>query len=206
MEKVTTFNVPNVFSFFRVMGICCGMLMYFPAIVSAQDRTNDEVLSGLIVRHLLDFNEDLPEQPFVLRINAPAHVHADVAAALLARGHTVLASTESGHPALQIDISTQFTYFRIRKKTGERTLQGTLTYARVSPAGEIIFARNIPLDYQDRVQTYHEDLVRGDWSAAAFSRMDNRGRQRFLKRVAEPALISGVVALTVYLLFNVRSQ
>jgi hypothetical protein len=50
------------------------------------------------------------------------------------------------------------------------------------------------------------DLDDGTWTMVSFASIENKGRRKSIKRILEPALIITTAAITIFLLFNVRSQ
>lgn len=147
------------------------------------------------------------ELPVFLNIDVPASVRSRLTAALLDAG-VRLTSEREGRHVISVEWKTHNRLVAHRRSSSRRELSGTIFVSWIDASTEIRNTWELAFEYSDVVQTGDavelQDIGSGGWEPARFHSQESSARRRFLRRVGEPALVTGAVAVTIYLLYNVR--
>ncbi len=171
------------------------------------DQTVLLILQFLMERHQSgDALHDLETPVFYLQVNAPPAVRERMVSALLERGVRLAGDAEGFH-ALRVEWQPDNRLFH-QRKNGEvrRQMRSGVVFTWLDPNREIVDSWHSRFDVED---VFDEDLLPESqmphWHPASFQREETQQGRTWLRRLAEPALITGAVAVTIYLLYNVRS-
>lgn len=147
-------------------------------------------------------------QGFKLSFSQPTPVRLKLIEALIARGYRVYEMpTEMAEiTTLTIDPMLVYRYVGTGKGSGSRSAKGTVGITLTRIDGSVVDTQLSRIDVNDSVMVGSDALDDGLWPMVAFASIEGSGRRSRFKRVLEPAIIVTTVAVTVFLLFNVRSQ
>jgi hypothetical protein len=87
-----------------------------------------------------------------------------------------------------------------------RTTTGTIGISLTRADGSVIATHVERVSETQPISANAGDLDDGTWTMVSFVSIENGGRRKSIKRIIEPALIITTAAVTIFLLFNVRSQ
>ncbi|MFO8029376.1 MAG: hypothetical protein R6U28_05915 [Cyclonatronaceae bacterium] len=198
--------------------ILYGLLTFIAVEVQGQDPislpTNEEVLADetarLVGQWLDDDGRLKPDsaavipQPVYLDMDAPVRVRTRIENRLLEYGLR-LAAEPDGYHSLRIEWDSENILILKRRGASRRTLRTDLFFTWLDPASEIQKTWNSSFVWEDDVPTDQVSMVAGAWDPASFHQKTDTRHSSFFRRIAEPAVITGAVAVTIYLLYNVRS-
>jgi hypothetical protein len=127
---------------------------------------------------------------------------------LLDLGYTVYDTTADVTDVTAMNIDPLLTYRFTAGGNNEsiRSVMGTIGVSLTRTDGSIVATHVNRINIKQPVSAKSTDLDDGTWSMVAFASVDNGGRRISIKRILEPALIVTTAAVTIFLLFNVRSQ
>lgn len=176
-------------------------------------HTNSRLVSDETARLILDLldEEDAlrePEgrtitQPVYIALDAPAGVRERIVSEVLSGGIRV-AAEPSGYHTLRIEWEPDNSLTQERGGTSIRTLQSDVVFTWIDPQQEIQKTWRKSFSITDEIPSDRASAVTGTWQPAAFQHQKESRRLSFLRRIAEPTIITGAVAVTIYLLYNVR--
>lgn len=182
---------------------CC---FFLAGSLQAQSvRSNAEILRGVMASAVDSVASGQKSARMYIDTALPAGVRAALQSDLIARGYHLVAAADSSALRLRFEPMVRFRYERTSKRTGARTADGHISLTLVAGDESIVASKAVPVAHADVVGTDLTALDDATWSWAAFSEVE-QGRRGFFRRIAEPALIASVVTVTIFLLFNVRSQ
>lgn len=181
---------------------------------SQPPQTNAQIIIDLTAQALKSsvFTSSVPihppkEQPVYLDIDAPASVRSRLTGALI-DGGIRLASEPEGRHILRVEWKAHNTLVAHRRNSSQRALSGTIFVHWADESAEIRNTWELAFEYSDVVMTADaealQDIGSGGWEPARFHSQEPSATRRFVRRVGEPALVTGAVAVTIYLLYNVR--
>ncbi len=107
---------------------------------------------------------------------------------------------------LNVDALLTYRFIDGGKNESTRTVVGTIGITLTQSDGSITATHVSHINERQSVMAKPSDLNDGVWPMVAFASIDEGGRKRVIKRILEPALLVSTVAVTIFLLFNVRSQ
>ncbi len=175
--------------------------------------TNEEVVADETARLLLkhmneksagpDFNAGI-SRPVYLDVAVPARVHARLQSNLLGEGVRVAADPD-GYQSIRIQWDADNILEELRGGISRRIIRVDLYFSLLDADREIQKTWESSFVWEDEIPADQVALLEGSWEAAAFHEKKEAGRRTFIRRIAEPAVITGAVAVTIYLLYNVRS-
>jgi hypothetical protein len=127
---------------------------------------------------------------------------------LLDMGYRVYDSSVSQPEAPTVRVDPMLTYRYIGSSKGEsiRHVNGTIGIALTRKDGSVVATHVEHVSEMQSIKAKASDLDDGVWPMVAFASIENGGRRKNIKRLMEPTLIVTAAAVTVFLLFNVRSQ
>ncbi len=142
-------------------------------------------------------------QPLHLQMNAPATVREQIASRLLLNGVRIVAEP-AGYHSLRIEWESENSLVQESDNWIVRKIRSEVFFSWLDPDQEIQKIWKDSFVREDRIPPDKITVVTSSWNPAAFHSQQVFRRYSFIRRIAEPALITGVVAVTVYLLYNVR--
>jgi hypothetical protein len=155
---------------------------------------------------------------FVLKSNGLVNIELDFMYAapvrlkliqkLLDMGFSVYDSSAAQPETSTLKVDPMLTYRYIGTSKGEsiRQVIGTIGITLTRKDGSVVATHVEKISEMQTIKAKASDLDDGVWPMVAFASIENGGRQKNIKRLMEPALIVTAAAVTVFLLFNVRSQ
>lgn len=174
---------------------------------------NNEIIAGETARIIIELLDDegllrtsdgsIMEQPFYLQMNAPITVREHIIS-LLVNERIRIADSQAGYHTLKIEWESDNSLIRESDSRNIRTMKSEVVFSWLDPDQIIQKTWKDLLFREDSIQASQIDTVTSNWNPASFHRRETSRRLSAIRRVAEPALITGVVAVTVYLLYNVR--
>lgn len=198
--------------------ILYGLLTFISMDVQGQGPillpTNEEVLADETARLVGQWLDDdgrlnpdsatVVPPPVYLDMDAPPRVRTRIENRLLEQGLRLVAESD-GYHSLRIEWDSENILTRKRRGASLRTLRTDLFFTWLDPASEIQKTWNSSFVWEDDVPADQVSMVAGDWEPASFHQKRGTRRSSFFRRIAEPAVISGAIAITIYLLYNVRN-
>lgn len=143
------------------------------------------------------------DQPVYLQMNAPAGVSERMISKLMAEGIR-LAADSSRYHTLKIEWEPENLLVQLRGGMSRRILRSNVYFSWFDPKQEIQNTWTIPFSYEDEIPSDRISDVINGWDPATFQEREVSRRFAWVRRFAEPAVITGAVAVTIYLLYNVR--
>jgi hypothetical protein len=145
---------------------------------------------------------------FYIDIKAPESVVALIKAELLLKKY-VLFDIQNDNTSIQklsIEPILNVSYQKTSRKEALRTLKGNLSIQIVNSEGILEVSEVVGLFHTQKIRGDHRTFEDNMWEMSRFKEVINTRRSEQFKRVLEPALIISSIAVTVFLLFNVRTQ
>lgn len=142
-------------------------------------------------------------QPLYLSMNAPPGVKEQIISHLINKGIRI-ASQQMQFHTLQVEWEPQNVLVQGRGSLNRRILSSDVIFSWYNADYEIQKTWKLSFVWEDNVPSNQVSVVTSDWPPAGFQHTKSSRRFSILCRLAEPALISGVVGVTIYLLYNVR--
>lgn len=142
-------------------------------------------------------------QPVYLHMNAPASIRARIVSNLMNEGVRIASEQEQFH-TLQIEWEPMNRVIHDRGNVSRRILRSEVIFSWFDPDREIQETWTASFSWEDHITSDQVSAVSGSWNPAMFQHTESSRRFSFVRRLAEPALITGVVGVTIYLLYNVR--
>ncbi len=199
------------------------LLMFSPAVAWTADPasdsavpTNEEVAADETVRVILEWldedrllrpgseHTDAIPQPVFLDMAVPAGVRSRIHAGLIAGGVRIAADRE-GYHAIRIQWEPDNLLTEQGNGVSRRVIRSELFFSWVDADREIQKTWQSSFVREDEIPAGLAAQVTGTWPPAAFQHTKQSGRRSFFRRIAEPAVITSAIAVTIYLLYNVRS-
>ncbi len=175
--------------------------------------TNEEVVADETARLLLKFMSEKGERPdfnagfaapVYLDMATPTRVRARLHSNLLGEGVRVAADPE-GYQTIRIQWDADNILEEQRGGSSRRIIRVDLFFLLLDADREIQKTWETSFVWEDHIPADQIALLEGSWETAAFHKKNEAGRLAFIRRIAEPAVITGAIAVTIYLLYNVRS-
>lgn len=147
-------------------------------------------------------------QGFRIDFSHPTAVRLKLIDALLERGYRIyeMPTETTEITTLSIDPMLVYRYAATSRSSGIRNVEGSVGITLIRRDGSVIGTHLAQIETSETVNVSAVALDDGLWPMAAFASIGQVGRKRTLKRILEPALLITTVGVTVFLLFNVRSQ
>ena len=142
--------------------------------------------------------------PVYLDMAVPPAVRARIHAGLIAGGMRIAADPEQYH-TIRIQWQPDNILEIQRRGVSRRIIRSELFFSWLDADREIQKTWQSSFSHEDEIPTDYVAEVTGTWPPAAFQQESESGRRTLLRRIAEPAVITGAIAVTIYLLYNVRS-
>lgn len=174
---------------------------------------SNEIIAGETARLISDLLDEegqlrtsegnIMEQPFYLQMNAPETVRERIVSRLVKEGIKITDS-QTGYHTLKIEWESDNSLIRESDIRNIRTMKSEVIFYWLDPDQVIQKTWKELIVQEDSIQKSQIDAVSSNWNPASFHRRESTRKLSIIRRVAEPALIASVVAVTVYLLYNVR--
>ncbi len=142
--------------------------------------------------------------PVYLDMAVPPAVRARIHGGLIAGGMRIAADPEQFH-TIRIQWQPDNILETQRRGVSRRVIRSELYFSWLDADREIQKTWQSSFSYEDEIPTDSVADVTGTWPPAAFQQESESSRRTLLRRIAEPAVITGAIAVTIYLLYNVRS-
>lgn len=107
---------------------------------------------------------------------------------------------------LNVDARLTYRFIGGGKDESTRTAVGTIGITLTQVDGSITATHVRQINESHPVMAKPGELDDGVWPMVSFASIEDGGRKKRLKRILEPALIVTTAAVTIFLLFNVRTQ
>ncbi len=146
---------------------------------------------------------EIIRQPVSLRMDAPAGVREQVTSRLMSEGIR-LAAESSRYHILQVEWEPENRLVRERGGASKRIMQSVVIFSWYDEDREIQKTWTSSFNREDEIPSDRVSEIESSWDPALFQEREESRRFSFIRRLAEPAVITGAVAVTVYLLYNVR--
>ncbi|MDI6400917.1 hypothetical protein QLX67_02835 [Balneolaceae bacterium ANBcel3] len=172
--------------------------------------TNEEMIASAtgeaLIKMLSEYDDALKEQPALVYLNmdAPAGVRTRITALLMDHGVRVAATGEDV-ATIRIEWETSHRLLKRSGKPHQRELHTRAFFSLMSAENEIAAATEAVFTHSDELSKADVEHVQGNWPHSRFHQTEESKRRSLIKKMAEPVLIIGAAATTIYLLYNVRS-
>lgn len=170
-------------------------------------KSNQQILDEKIIEAVVQSDMVTSTQrPFLLQIsNVPDGLYHDLLSALLDDGKE-LKHSHGDHPVISVGLESNH-YFQVTgRKEARRELNISINLSKTDAEQNIVDSKRLEISFEDTVPTENHDKLTGMHDVYQFNNVSYTGSGRFLRRIAEPALITTATAITIYLLYNVRSR
>lgn len=172
----------------------------------AQTLTNGQILADIGARKLLDSDLwKVATNPLILQADLPSPLKARLVSGLIASGREILLDEGEGE-RIRLEWTTSNQLKRIDRHTAKRELTGNLAIYHLSGEQTVLGAEVVPFTYEDEVDADSAEELAGSWPAGRFRVIDLEKRPGLWRRIAEPAVVIAATGVTIFLLYNVRSQ
>lgn len=178
--------------------------------------SNREIIAEETSRKLLAYFTDghfispgdgrIIPQPLYLKMDAPPDIREQIFSTLLSEGVRISSSASSSVHMLEIEWSPENRLVEKRDGAFKRIMQASLHFTWADEQGEIQKVWQASFSREDILPAATGDLTADSWFPASIQHHQPRQRSRIVHRLAEPLLVTGAVVLTLYLLYNVRSN
>jgi len=178
----------------------------FQAAVHAQTLTNGQILADIGATSLLE--SDLwgaAGGRIMLQAELPSPLKARLLSGLIGSGRQISIDEGEGQ-RIRLEWTTSNRLERIDRHTARRKLDGTIAVYLISGDQTVLGTEVIPFYYEDNVDADGAEALAGNWTAERFRVVDMDKRPGLWRRIAEPAVVIAATGVTVFLLYNVRSQ
>jgi hypothetical protein len=175
---------------------------------NAQSVTNTDHAVNVIVMSADSVLKSNGVQGFKLEFGHPTPIRIKLIKGLMDLGYRVyeMPTETTEITTLTVDPLLTYRYVNGGRSGSNRIVDGTIAVTLTRRDGSVVATNVDRIEIIEPVNSKPSDLEDGVWPMASFASIDDGGRRRSVKRILEPALIISTVAVTVFLLFNVRSQ
>lgn len=148
------------------------------------------------------------ENRFYLEMNVPEPVLTQLKSELLQRKYILLDQQGDGiiGKKLKIEPNLFLSYKKMSKKEGQRLLKANISIQLINENGVIQLSEWIEYNNSQIIGTDFQSYEDNIWEMSRFKEIKAGKRSDHFKKVMEPTLIISTIAVTIFLLFNVRSQ
>lgn len=202
--------IPVLLIFFGVCAPCFSQPDRYDSGILANGEIYADETTRLMLEWLddtgvlqLDAPDFLP-QPFHINAEAPASVMQRIYSRLITEGIRV-SGTATGHHTIRIQWESENLLVEKRGGKSLRRLQSDVIFTWLDSEQVIQKTWSNSFLWEDEVPAGLSRQLAGTWYPSSFHQYTESKRLSVLRRLAEPALIIGAAAVTIYLLYNVRS-
>lgn len=143
-------------------------------------------------------------QPLYLDMAVPPGVRSRIHQKLISGGIRLAADPED-NAIIRIQWEPENRLEEQRDDISRRTIRSALYFSWLDKNREIQNTWHASFTRIDEIPADRVPEVIGTWPPATFQHTRKTGRNSFIRRIAEPTVITGAIAVTIYLLYNVRS-
>lgn len=182
------------------------LIFCFPAAVQAQTLTNGQILADIGASSLI--GSDLWEAAgdrIILQAELPSPLKARLVSRLINSGRQISIDEGDGE-RIRMEWTTSNRLERIDRHTARRKLEGSVSVYLIAGDQTVLGTEVIPFNYEDSVDAAGAETLAGNWTAERFRVVGMEKRTALWRRIAEPAVVIAATGVTVFLLYNVRSQ
>ena len=193
--------------FYPVLAFHWVALLAIPLIGHCQNPvTNQQIILGETTRLLTESSlVQGVEGAFLLDTNIPQNLRRQLVDPLLHMDKHVLMTSVAGGQKVSLEIHANNRFTRLNKRLGQRRIEGELIVYLSNGENVIRQTESLTFSHVDTVAVKGmEELSPQNWRAAQFHEEKDGRRRSFINRVAEPVVIVGASAVTIFLLYNVR--
>ncbi len=189
-------------------GLILTVLLFVNSAKAQLVTTNSDHAVGLMVATADSVLKANGVQGFKLEFAYATPIRLKLIQGLLNAGYRVYdMPTETAEIiTLTIDPLLTYRYMDGGKRESIRSIVGSIGITLSRNDGSVTTTHVNRINERHPVNSKSNDLDDGVWQMVSFASVDDGGRRSDLKRIMEPALIITTAAVTIFLLFNVRSQ
>lgn len=202
-------NLERLTKYICLSGIMMVSSLSFPVIAYAQTaNTNTDHAVELIIANADSVLKANGVQAFKLDFTYAVTVRYKLLQRMVDLGYTVYNTPAETSAMISLHVDPLLTYRLVTSGNGQsiRTTNGTIGISLTRADGSIIATHVEHVNVSEPLKANAGDLDDGTWTMVSFASIENKGRRKSIKRILEPALIITTAAITIFLLFNVRSQ
>ncbi|MCA1802396.1 MAG: hypothetical protein LC662_08055 [Rhodothermaceae bacterium] len=182
------------------------LIFYLPAAVQAQTLTNGQILADIGASSLIGSDLwDGAGERIILQAELPSPLKARLVSRLINSGRQISIDEGDGE-RIRMEWTTSNRLERIDGNTARRKLEGSVSVYLISGDQTVLGTEVIPFNYEDSVDAADAESLAGNWTAERFRLVEMEKRPGLWRRIAEPAVVIVATGVTVFLLYNVRSQ
>ncbi|MEX0685449.1 MAG: hypothetical protein WD267_11290 [Balneolales bacterium] len=173
--------------------------------IGQDSPTNQQVIVNETIR-LLE-SSDLVQDTnaaITLETNSPDDLRQVWINSLLEMGKKIRLDPTQGEK-IKIEIHTNNTFTRLNRKRGQRHIKGDLILYLADDLNVIKETESQTFSFMDTISVRDKVAMSQDtWQATHFHDEKDSRRRSIVNKVAEPLIIIGASAVTIFLLYNVR--
>ncbi len=182
--------------------------LVWPSVISAQDsgtEGNEQVIMNEL-SDLLNRSELINDLgvPVLLRTNMPDRNRMVLFNRLLEMGKTV--KLEGDVHRLQLMVYADNSLNQTDREQAERRLGGELQLFLSDTDDELMQTETLQFTYSDTIHIDLKDAVQSEWAAGRFHQSNTLAERNRWREYGQPAVIVAATGVTVFLLFNLRSN
>lgn len=207
------FNKSFILFLLIIFGVCAPCFAQ-PDSGDSGILSNGEIFADETTRLILEWLEDtgafrldasgLLPRPVHIDAEAPASVMHRIESRLITEGIRI-SGTATGNYTIRIKWESENRLVEKRGGKSLRTLRSDVFFTWLDSEQIIQETWSNSFFWEDEVPADLSRQLSGTWYPSSFHQYSESRRLSVLRRLAEPALIIGAAAVTVYLLYNVRS-
>lgn len=182
------------------------LIFCFQATVQAQTLSNGQILADIGASSLIGSDLwDAAGDRIKVQAELPSPLKARLVARLINSGRQISIDEGDGE-RIRMEWTTSNSLERIDRHTARRKLEGSVSLYLISGDQTVLGTEVIPFNYEDTVDADGAEMLAGNWTAERFRAVGMEKRPGLWRRIAEPAVVIAATGVTVFLLYNVRSQ
>lgn len=167
-----------------------------------KDLLDPEILQAVITSDVIAEMDS----PFLLQItNVPDGLYQKMVSELLDDGKQ-LKNNQGEHHVIRITLEAENVIYRKGRKDFDRRLHVQLSITKIDPDQNIVQNEIKEIELEDAVSERNPKILSGTADIYTFHQVLSSKSGRVISRYAEPAIITTATAITIYLLYNVRSR
>ncbi len=180
-----------------------------PAAIAQETDDNEKLISNLVVEQLRhsELISNIDER-FRLRSTLPPSREFMVYDYLSSQNLPVIMNGNDDplHVLrLTVESSNKLTQER-RGDPALRLLEGEIQLLFLNPDSQVLEGETLRFSYQDEVDARYAESLESNWPASRFAEKDVREERNLWRTIGEPAIIVAATGISVFLLYNVRSN
>jgi hypothetical protein len=144
----------------------------------------------------------------IIEFNAPNEVNTLLKAELIRSGYILFDDPNDGTSVYKLKLMPNLVvlYNKTSRNEGLRAMKGSVSVQLTHPFGALVISDLLEINESQKIRGDITDFEDGLWTMSKFSDIKTSRRSESFKRILEPVLIITSIAVTVFLLFNVRTQ